>query len=65
MSKLSESQAQIDRINQKLGTSPEFAKKVHDYFSKPVIAISVNYNSKVRKTTFITKLKRLLGLHVG
>ena len=41
MSKVSESQAQIDRINQKLGTSLEFAKKVHDYFSKPVVVVQI------------------------
>jgi hypothetical protein len=47
MTEAQKRQAQIDRINQKLGTTPEFAKKVKDYFSNPVIAI--NIDTKVEK----------------
>lgn len=39
MSEAQKRQDQIDRINKRLGTSPEFAMKVHDYFSKPVVAV--------------------------
>ena len=34
-------QETADLINQRLGTSPEFAKKVEDYFSKPRVVVHI------------------------
>ncbi len=45
MTEAQKRQAQIDRINQRLGTSPEFAKKVNDYFSNPSVIIESKSNN--------------------
>jgi hypothetical protein len=34
-------QETADLINERLGTRPEFAKKVDDYFSKPRVVIHI------------------------
>ncbi len=46
MTEAEKRQEQIDRINKRLNTKPEFVKLVNDYFNKPVVAVTINTTKK-------------------
>ncbi len=48
-------QETMDWINQRLGTSPEFAKEVEDYFSKPRVFIQIPTNNLKKFSATITQ----------
>ena len=46
MTEAEKRQEQIDRINKRLNTRPEFAKLVNDYFNRTLVVVTINAMKK-------------------